>query len=101
MDKPIEDALEFARELTYMDEAPYVDSSYGYIKEIAQAITARDERIRREAWQSIDLDAIDDDFYKFLDGFTDVDGERYEKRAARNGGEWMKHLILAAIMGEK
>jgi len=68
---------------------------------LAALITARDERIRQEVWQSIDIDNIDDDFDMFLNGFTDVDGERYEKRAARNGGEWMKHLIRAAIMEAK
>ena len=42
-------------------------------------------------------DAIDDAFDKFLEGFHDIDGERYEKRSARNGGEWMKHLIRQAM----
>ncbi len=56
-----------------------------------------------EAWNlrvnlaGIDWDAIDDAFDKFLEGFHDVDGERYEQRAARNGGEWMKHLIRQAM----
>lgn len=45
----------------------------------------------------IDWDSIDDEFDKFLEGFHDVDGERYEKRSARDGGEWMKHLIRKAM----
>lgn len=45
----------------------------------------------------IDWDSIDDEFDKFLEGFHDVDGERYEKRSARNGGERMKHLIRKAM----
>jgi RecJ-like exonuclease len=56
-----------------------------------------------EAWNlrvavaEINFDVIDDAFDKFLEGFNDVEGERYERRAARNGGEWMKHLIRQAM----
>lgn len=51
----------------------------------------------RSSFVEINWDAIDDAFDKFLEGFHDVEGERYERRAARNGGEWMKHLIRKAV----
>ena len=45
----------------------------------------------------INWDTIDDAFGKFLESFQDVDGERYERSAAMNGGERMKHLIRQAM----